>query len=127
MADWRKRDVLKWPQRMGITMGIAKGIQYLHTGGVTGNDIKLENVLLDETLTARISCYNISLPSKVILVNLQTTIQKSCSKRVIDHTKYLQVGSESPLVGPDQLTRYAFTSVFSFFSLFSCCHFQFTY
>lgn len=69
MADWRKRDVLKWPQRMGITMGIAKGIQYLHTGGVTGNDIKLENVLLDETLTARISCYNISLPSKVMLVN----------------------------------------------------------
>lgn len=69
MADWRKRDVLKWPQRMGITMGIAKGIQYLHTGGVTGNDIKLENILLDETLTARISSYNISLPPKVMLVN----------------------------------------------------------
>ncbi|MCD7460259.1 hypothetical protein HAX54_043161 [Datura stramonium] len=78
LSDWRKRDVLKWPQRMGITMGIAKGIQYLHTGGVTGNDIKLENVLLDETLTARISSYNISLPPKV--------------------------GSESPLAGPDQFT-----------------------
>ncbi|XP_059316719.1 probable LRR receptor-like serine/threonine-protein kinase At1g14390 [Lycium ferocissimum] len=78
LSDWRKRDVLKWPQRMGITMGIAKGIQYLHTGGVTGNDIKLENVLLDETLTARISSYNISLPPKV--------------------------GSESPLAGPDHFT-----------------------
>ncbi|TMW94169.1 hypothetical protein EJD97_010673 [Solanum chilense] len=78
LNDWRKRDVLKWPQRMGITMGIAKGIQYLHTGGVTGNDIKLENVLLDETLTARISSYNISLPPKV--------------------------GSESPLAGPDHFT-----------------------
>lgn len=78
LSDWKKRDVLKWPQRMGITMGIAKGIQYLHTGGVTGNDIKLENVLLDETLTARISSYNISLPPKV--------------------------GSESPLAGPDQFT-----------------------
>ncbi|KAK4376725.1 hypothetical protein RND71_003021 [Anisodus tanguticus] len=78
LSDWRKRDVLKWPQRMGITMGIAKGIQYLHTGGVTGNDIQLENVLLDETLTARISSYNISLPPKV--------------------------GSESPLAGPDQFT-----------------------
>lgn len=76
LSDWRKRDVLKWPQRMGITMGIAKGIQYLHTGGVTGNDIKLENVLLDETLTARISSYNISLPPKV--------------------------GSESPVAGADQ-------------------------
>ncbi|CAN4124375.1 unnamed protein product [Withania somnifera] len=78
LSDWRKRDVLKWPQRMGITMGIAKGIQYLHTGGVTGNDIKLETVLLDETLTARISSYNISLPPKV--------------------------GSESLLAGPDQFT-----------------------
>lgn len=98
-------------------MGIAKGIQYLHTGGVTGNDIKLENVLLDETLTARISCYNISLPSKVILVNLQTTIQKSCSKRVIDHPKFLQVGSESPLAGPDQLTRFCFLPPFSLYFL----------
>ncbi|KAG5604174.1 hypothetical protein H5410_025666 [Solanum commersonii] len=78
LSEWRKRDVLKWPQRMGITMGIAKGIQYLHTGGVTGNDIKLENVLLDETLTARISSYNISLPPKV--------------------------GSESALAGPDHFT-----------------------
>nr|GMD15154.1 probable LRR receptor-like serine/threonine-protein kinase At1g14390 [Ipomoea batatas] len=66
LTDWRKRDVLKWPQRMGMAMGIAKGIQYLHTGGVTGNTLKLENVLLDETLTARITNYNISLPSKIV-------------------------------------------------------------
>ncbi|XP_022877491.1 probable LRR receptor-like serine/threonine-protein kinase At1g14390 [Olea europaea var. sylvestris] len=66
LTDWRKREVLKWPQRMGIAMGVARGIQYLHTGGVLGNDLKIEMILLDESLTAKISSYNISLPSKVI-------------------------------------------------------------
>ena len=48
-------------------MSIAKGIQYLHTSGVIGNDLKIENILLDESLSAKISSYNLSLPSKVNL------------------------------------------------------------
>ncbi|CAA3001793.1 probable LRR receptor-like serine threonine-kinase At1g14390 [Olea europaea subsp. europaea] len=64
LSDWRKREVLKWPQRMAITMGIARGIQYLHTGGVQGNDLKTENIRLDESLTAKISSYNLALLSK---------------------------------------------------------------
>lgn len=71
MTDWRKREVLKWPQRMAITMGIARGIQYLHTGGVLGNDLKIDNILLDESLTAKISSYNINLPSKVKSVHIE--------------------------------------------------------
>ncbi|KAG9153408.1 hypothetical protein Leryth_021828 [Lithospermum erythrorhizon] len=65
ITDWRKRDGLQWPQRMVISLSIAKGIQYLHNEGVTGNDIKIENILLDGSLTPKISSYNISLPSKV--------------------------------------------------------------
>ncbi|KAL3511159.1 hypothetical protein ACH5RR_030560 [Cinchona calisaya] len=65
LSDWRKREFIKWPQRMSITMSIAKGIQYLHTAGVFGNDLKIENVLLDENLSAKISSYKISLPPKV--------------------------------------------------------------
>ncbi|KAJ9563754.1 hypothetical protein OSB04_008914 [Centaurea solstitialis] len=67
LTDWRKKDILKWPHRMGITMGIARGIQFLHTGtqhGIFGNDLKIETVMLDDNLTAKISSYNISLPSK---------------------------------------------------------------
>ncbi|KAJ0679658.1 putative protein kinase RLK-Pelle-LRR-VI-1 family [Helianthus annuus] len=67
LTDWRKKEILKWPHRMGITMGIARGIQFLHTGtqhGIFGNDLKIETVLLDDNLTAKISSYNISLPSK---------------------------------------------------------------
>lgn len=49
-------------------MGIARGIQFLHTGtqhGIFGNDLSIQSVLLDDNLTAKISSYNISLSSKV--------------------------------------------------------------
>lgn len=67
LTDWRKKEILKWPQRIAITIGAARGIQFLHTGitpGIYGNDLKIDNVLLDETLTAKISNYNIPLPLK---------------------------------------------------------------
>ncbi|XVF03386.1 hypothetical protein REPUB_Repub04eG0256800 [Reevesia pubescens] len=67
LTDWRKKEILKWPQRMAITIGAARGIQFLHTGiapGIYGNDLKIDNVLLDVILTAKISNYNIPLPLK---------------------------------------------------------------
>lgn len=78
LTDWRKKEMLKWPQRMAISIGVARGVQFLHAGiapGIFGNKLKIENVLLDESLTPRISSYNIPLPSKI--------------------------GSESPLNGQD--------------------------
>ncbi|CAN6878760.1 unnamed protein product [Brassica oleracea] len=68
LTDWRKKEVLKWPQRMSIAIGVARGIQFLHTGvapGIFGNNLEIENVLLDETLTVKLSGYTIPLPSKV--------------------------------------------------------------
>ncbi|KAL4278154.1 hypothetical protein GQ457_03G012100 [Hibiscus cannabinus] len=67
LTDWRKKETLKWPQRMAITIGAARGVQFLHTGispAIYGNDLKIDNVLLDATLTAKISDYNIPLPLK---------------------------------------------------------------
>ncbi|KAK9750819.1 hypothetical protein RND81_02G224200 [Saponaria officinalis] len=67
-TDWRRKDRLKWPQRMTISMGIARGVHFLHTGmspGVFGNDLKMDNVLLDDSLTPKISNYRIPLPFKV--------------------------------------------------------------
>lgn len=60
--------MLKWPRRMAISTGIARGIQLLHTGvkpGIFGNNIKIENILLDDTLNVKVSGYSIPLPSKV--------------------------------------------------------------
>ncbi|VFQ80196.1 unnamed protein product [Cuscuta campestris] len=92
LADWRKRDVLKWPQRMGMAMGIAKGIQYLHAGGVTGNHIKLENVLLDDTLTPRLFNYNISLPSKIVSESPPNAQDQNISARVGEEDDIYQLG-----------------------------------
>ncbi|KAK2636327.1 hypothetical protein Ddye_031119 [Dipteronia dyeriana] len=66
--DWKKKEMLKWPERMAIIIGAARGIQFLHTGvapGIFGNNLKIENILLDESLTAKISDYNIPLPTKI--------------------------------------------------------------
>ncbi|KAI3429141.1 Protein kinase domain-containing protein [Psidium guajava] len=68
ITDWRRKEMLKWPQRMAISIGVARGIQFLHTGmapGIFGNDLNIDNVLLDESLTAKISNYNIPLPFKM--------------------------------------------------------------
>ncbi|KAK4780831.1 hypothetical protein SAY87_016937 [Trapa incisa] len=67
LTDWRKKESLKWPQRMAIMIGVARGVQFLHTGvtpGVFGNDLKIENILLDDSLTAKIWGYEIPLPFK---------------------------------------------------------------
>ncbi|CAO2829054.1 unnamed protein product [Amaranthus hypochondriacus] len=76
-TDWRRKDKLKWPQRMTISMGIAKGVQFLHTGmvpGVFGNEINIENILLDESLTPKVSNYRIPLSFKVEAPNGQNVL-----------------------------------------------------
>ena len=63
-AEWRKREMLKWPQRVAAVIGVVRGIQFLHTvtvPGIVGNDLGIENILLDETLTAKISNYNLPM------------------------------------------------------------------
>ncbi|KAJ1386036.1 Protein kinase domain [Sesbania bispinosa] len=70
LTDRRKKEMLKWTQRMAISTGIARGIQFLHTGvntGIFGNNIKIENILLDNSLNAKITGYSIPLPSKKVL------------------------------------------------------------
>ncbi|XP_047307503.1 probable LRR receptor-like serine/threonine-protein kinase At1g14390 isoform X2 [Impatiens glandulifera] len=66
LSEWAKRDTLKWPQRMGLTMGVAKGVEFLHSGispGIFGNGLRIENILLDETLSPKLSSYKIPLSS----------------------------------------------------------------
>ena len=53
---------------MGMTIGIARGTQLLHTEtehDIFGNDLNIAAVLLDDNLTAKISSYNISISPKV--------------------------------------------------------------
>ncbi|XP_055816988.1 probable inactive leucine-rich repeat receptor-like protein kinase At3g03770 [Solanum dulcamara] len=53
-----------WTQRMSAAIGIAKGIQFLHTGivpGVFSNQLKITDVLLDQNFHVKISKYNLPL------------------------------------------------------------------
>lgn len=58
---------LTWTQRIAAVTGVAKGIQFLHTGIVPGlfsNNIKIIDVLVDQNLVAKISSYNLPLLSE---------------------------------------------------------------
>ncbi|XP_019423325.1 PREDICTED: probable LRR receptor-like serine/threonine-protein kinase At1g14390 [Lupinus angustifolius] len=69
LTDWKKRDMLKWPQRMAMSIGIARGVQFLHTGvapAIYGNNLSIENILLDDSLNAKVSRYSIPFTSNQI-------------------------------------------------------------
>jgi len=68
LADEHARKSFSWTQRIGAAIGVAKGIQFLHTGivpGVYSNDLKIEDVLLDQNLVAKISSYHLPLLSNM--------------------------------------------------------------
>ncbi|KAK2634485.1 hypothetical protein Ddye_029277 [Dipteronia dyeriana] len=55
---------LTWIQRIAAAIGVARGIQFLHTGivpGVFSNNIKITDVLLDQNLHVKLRTYNLPL------------------------------------------------------------------
>lgn len=63
-AEERGTKSLSWTQRIAAAAGVAKGIQFLHTGivpGVYSNGLKITDILLDHNLAAKISSYNLPL------------------------------------------------------------------
>uniref|UniRef100_J3MFE4 non-specific serine/threonine protein kinase n=1 Tax=Oryza brachyantha TaxID=4533 RepID=J3MFE4_ORYBR len=66
LTEWRKREMLKWPQRVSAAIGVARGIQFLHdvtAPDIVHNDLSIENILLDKTLTSKISNFNLPMIS----------------------------------------------------------------
>ncbi|KAF3442989.1 hypothetical protein FNV43_RR16907 [Rhamnella rubrinervis] len=64
ISDRRSRRLLTWMQRISAAIGIAKGIQYLHTvmrPGEYSNNLEITDILLDHNLDSKISCYNLPL------------------------------------------------------------------
>ncbi|KAJ8573024.1 hypothetical protein K7X08_009535 [Anisodus acutangulus] len=64
ISDANSAQKFTWTQRMGAAIGIAKGIQFLHTGivpGIFSNQLKITDVLLDQNLHVKISKYNLPL------------------------------------------------------------------
>lgn len=83
----RGRQSLTWSQRIGATIGLAKGIQFLHTGIVPGlysNNLKITDILVDQNLVAKISSY--SLPLLAEMVKEGSKMPSGGSKEIIART-----------------------------------------
>ncbi|KAK1393637.1 putative inactive leucine-rich repeat receptor-like protein kinase [Heracleum sosnowskyi] len=68
LRDWisegRDKKTLTWSQRIAAAVGIAKGLQFLHTGvvpGVFALKLKTTDILLDLNFVAKISIHNLPL------------------------------------------------------------------
>ncbi|XP_021888737.1 probable inactive leucine-rich repeat receptor-like protein kinase At3g03770 isoform X2 [Carica papaya] len=64
ISERRTRRLLNWEQRIAAAIGVAKGIEFLHTGivpGVYSNNLKITDILLDHNFVAKISSYNLPL------------------------------------------------------------------
>ncbi|PSS06298.1 G-type lectin S-receptor-like serine/threonine-protein kinase [Actinidia chinensis var. chinensis] len=61
--DCTRRGLLKWPKRFDVSMGIARGILYLHQDSrlrIIHRDLKTSNILLDSELEPKISDFGIA-------------------------------------------------------------------
>lgn len=63
-AENSAEKVLKWSDRLGILIGVAKAVHFLHTGVIPGcfnNRLKTNNILLDDHRIAKLSDYGMSI------------------------------------------------------------------
>jgi len=57
--------VVGWPARMNICLGVAQGLFYLHASSQTRiihRDIKASNILLDKSLNPKIADFGLARP-----------------------------------------------------------------
>ncbi|CAK9319723.1 unnamed protein product [Citrullus colocynthis] len=84
------RQSLTWTQRIAAAVGIANGIQFLHTvAGVYSNNIKITDILLDQNLVAKISSYNLPLMAES-MAKVSRGISSSGSKDSSGHERINQ-------------------------------------
>jgi len=61
------REKISWTRRIAATIGVVKGVQFLHTGIVPGlysNNLKITDILLDNNHNVKISSYNLPLSAE---------------------------------------------------------------
>ncbi|KGN64398.1 probable inactive leucine-rich repeat receptor-like protein kinase At3g03770 [Cucumis sativus] len=59
--------VLNWSERLAILISVAKAVHFLHTGVIPGffdNQLKINNILIDEHNVAKLSDYGLSIVSE---------------------------------------------------------------
>ncbi|PWA74016.1 leucine-rich repeat protein kinase family protein [Artemisia annua] len=93
LADQRIKDFLKWPNRMGMIMGIARGIQFLHTGtehGIFENDLNVAKIGSQSPLNAHDASSQVShrcdgfdpLPTEWVNLDCSLLLSVKCPERI---------------------------------------------
>ena len=65
---------LSFQQRLDILLGIARGLDYLHSNGIVHRDVKPANVLLDESLQPKIADFGLLREVGVSTVNVTQVV-----------------------------------------------------
>ncbi|XP_059296106.1 probable inactive leucine-rich repeat receptor-like protein kinase At3g03770 isoform X1 [Lycium ferocissimum] len=74
ISDKHAKRRLTWTQRVAAAIGVARGIQFLHTGivpGIFSNNLKITDILLDQDLVAKICSYNLPILAENVKENFQ--------------------------------------------------------
>jgi serine/threonine protein kinase len=64
VAEHKSNQLVTWPARFNICLGVAQGLQYLHTGveqRILHRDIKANNILLDHNLHPKIADFGLAM------------------------------------------------------------------
>ncbi|KAI3793887.1 hypothetical protein L1987_36510 [Smallanthus sonchifolius] len=64
LSECSPNQILKWPDRLAVLIGIAKAVHFLHTGVIpasSSNRLRTNNILLDEHYIAKLSDYGMSI------------------------------------------------------------------
>ncbi|GER31965.1 leucine-rich repeat protein kinase family protein [Striga asiatica] len=109
LNETNSEKVLKWSDRLGILIGIAKAVHFLHTGIIPGfytNRLKSSNILLNEQRIGKLSDYGLSVVAQEIHKDKEEDGLKSWQMKSLDDDIYSfgLILLES-LVGPSVLAK----------------------
>nr|XP_029147740.1 putative receptor-like protein kinase At5g39000 [Arachis hypogaea] len=62
--NWNE-EALTWKKRLEICIGVAEGLNYLHTASIFHHNIKLSNILLDYDLVPKLSDFGLPWSKKI--------------------------------------------------------------
>ncbi|CAA7031431.1 unnamed protein product [Microthlaspi erraticum] len=102
--------ILTWPDRLAILIEMAKAVHFLHTGVMPGsfnNQLKTNNILLDEHKIAKLSDYGVSAiieENEKLETKSETHKSKKMTKREDDVYNFGFILLES-LIGPLPTTK----------------------